>query len=79
MPIRAMKQNAKSFFSINNNKANKIEAALNKALAEKVADVRTDDTVQASLSKHRIFRFFGCKTTKAIENIKDSIKQQAAP
>lgn len=79
--INRFRENAKSFFSINNeSKADAIERALELALHDEdksgiIRDVRTDEGVRDALAIHRIFGFFGCKSTTAIAELEKSLEQ----
>ena len=75
--IKRYKDNALSCLSINNTqKAKDIEAALKEALDAGKTNVLTDENVKASLSKHRIFGFFGLKSTKAMIELEEFVKPQ---
>jgi hypothetical protein len=72
--IERFRANAKSCFSINNEmKAKAIETALDEALGNKVNDVRLDPKVKDALALHRIFSFFGTKTTTASTELEESL------
>ncbi|CEG57192.1 hypothetical protein [Legionella fallonii] len=77
--INRFRENAKSFFSINNGmKADAIEHALELALQDEVKygvqDVRMDQRVKDALAIHRIFGFFGCKSTTATADLEKSFE-----
>ncbi len=77
--INRFRENAKSFFSINNEmKADAIERALELALQDEtehgIRDVRTDQRVKDALAIHRIFGFFGCKSTTATVELEQSFE-----
>lgn len=73
--IERLQNNAKSIFSINNKmKANKIEIALNQALLNEISDVRTAPKVKEALAIHRIFSFFGRKSTTATRGNENALK-----
>ena len=72
--IERYKNNAMSYFSINNKKkADAVEKALTKALDNKVQDVRLDSGVQEALAIHRIFGFFGHKKTTATKELEKNL------
>ncbi|CEK11261.1 hypothetical protein [Legionella hackeliae] len=69
-------RNATGFFSLGaKSKATKIEQALEQAKV-KSSDVRLDTGVRTALSEHRIFSFFGLKTTQALQNVDRSLEEE---
>ena len=76
--ITRLETNATYLFSIGNqNKARKIQAALNDAIQSGVADVRQNKEVRSALNEHRIFCFFG-KKTRALANVDSTLENTTA-